>query len=95
METKKIGVLAALFFALPALASEPSISGKVSDSAGAVFGNLDVVIKNVSNQSKTVTRTARTGEFGPLLLPAGVYKVVVSPRCFKRYSRTITLSGSE
>jgi hypothetical protein len=80
---------------LPAFESEASISGKVSSSAGAVFGGMAVVIKNVSTHKRVVAKTVKTGEFGPVLLPAGVYKVEISPNCFKRYSRTITLSESE
>jgi hypothetical protein len=92
---KRLVFFSTLLLALPALASEASISGKVSDSSGAVFENLAVVIKNVSTHKKIVARTVRTGEFGPVLLPAGVYKVEVSPNCFRRYSTTITPSESE
>jgi|SRR5579863_2506232 len=92
---KRLVFFATLVFVLPALASEASISGKVSDSVGAVFENLPVVIKNVSTHRRVVAKTVKTGEFGPVLLPAGVYKVEVSPNCFKRYSKTITLSESE
>ena len=95
MEITKVGVLATLLFVLPALAGETSISGKVSDSEGAVFGDLAVVIKNVSTHKRVVTKTVKTGEFGPVALPVGVYKVEIRADCFKRYSRTITLSGSE
>ena len=95
MEIKKVGVLATLLFVLPALASEASISGKVSTSAGAVFENLPVVIKNVSTHKIAVAKTVKTGEFGPVPLPVGVYKVEIRADCFKRYTRTITLSESE
>jgi hypothetical protein len=84
-----------LIYALPGLAGEASISGKVSDSVGAVFENLPVVIKNVSTHKRVVTKTAKTGEFGPVPLPVGVYKVEIRAHCFKRYSRTITLLESE
>ena len=95
MGIRTVGVLATFLFVVPVLAGEASISGIVSDSAGAVFGGLAVVIKNVSTHKKIVTRTVRTGEFGPVLLPAGAYKVAVGPNCFKRYAKTITLSEGE
>jgi hypothetical protein len=84
-----------LIYALPGLAGEASISGRVSDSAGAVFDNLPVVIKRASTNKKIVANTVKTGEFGPVSLPAGVYKVEVQIHCFKGYSKTITLSEGE
>jgi len=86
---------AILIFALPAFAGEASVSGKVSTTLGAVFENLPVVIKNVSTHKKVVTKTLKTGEFGPVLMPSGVYRVEIRTDCFKGYSKTISLSESE
>ena len=84
-----------LIYALPGFAGEASVSGKVTSSVGAVFENLPVVIKNVSSHKRIVAKTVKTGEFGPVPLPAGVYNVEIRADCFKRYSKTITLSESE
>ncbi len=82
-----VAIFVVMIYALPGLAGEASISGKVSDSAGAVFDNLPVLIKSMSTHKKTVANTVKTGEFGPVPLPAGIYKVEIQIHCFKGYSK--------
>jgi hypothetical protein len=78
-----------------ALAADTSISGRVKDPDGAVFENLTVIITNVATHKKSEARTTKDGVFGPIPFPPGVYKVEIHIDCFKRYSRTVTLSDVE
>jgi hypothetical protein len=92
---KYLALLAFLTLASSAFAAQASVSGKVADQDGAVFVNLPVVIRNMATHQKSEVKTTKAGMFGPVSLPAGVYRVEIRTNCVKRYSKEVTLSGTD
>jgi hypothetical protein len=77
---------------LSALAIEASLGGIVKDPDGAVFEKLTVIITNTSTGKRIEVQTGKDGGFGPISLPGGAYKVQIQAKCFKKYSKTVTVA---
>lgn len=73
---------------LSALAQNGSISGTVSDEAGAVITGADVTVQNAGTGLKRDTATGNAGTFTLTELPAGTYEVSVSKAGFKVFKVT-------
>jgi len=82
----------------PAVAQEfrATISGRVTDSSGAIIPNAAVTVTDTDTGTKTDTVTNASGEYTvPFLLP-GKYSVVVNVKGFQRYVHDgITVQSGE
>ena len=88
-------VAVTLCLSLSALAVEASVGGIVKDPDGAVFEKLAVVITNTSTGKKIALLTGRDGTFGPISLSGGAYKVQIQTKCFKKYSKTVSVTEGQ
>ena len=79
-----------LFVALCALAQSDrgSITGTVSDPAGAVIASAPIQAKNVQTGVLYEGATSTTGNYTIAQLPVGIYEVSVTVPGFKKYTRT-------
>src|SRR5207248_6320751 len=64
-----------------------SITGPVSDPAGAVVPNASIQAKNVATGATYQAATSNTGSYTLAELPAGTYELTVSVDGFKKYVR--------
>src|SRR6516164_8450246 len=82
-----IGVSFSLYFALAAFgqAGNGTITGTVSDPAGAVVANAAVEIKNVETGLVYSAVTTNTGNYTVAQLPPGVYELTIRVAGFKTY----------
>ena len=82
-------VLCALLWAFPALAQSDrgTITGTVSDPAGAVVASAAVNARNVETGIEYPVATSATGNYTIPQLPAGTYEVAVTVPGFKKYVR--------
>jgi hypothetical protein len=64
-----------------------TITGTVTDPAGAVVANAPITAKNVGTGVEYSGATSTTGNYTLLQLPAGAYQVTVNVPGFKKYSR--------
>jgi len=78
------------FLALAAFAQTDrgTITGTVSDPAGAVIPNAPIEAKNVATDAVYPTATSGTGNYTIAQLPAGTYDLSVTVPGFKKYIRT-------
>jgi hypothetical protein len=78
------------FLALAAFAQTDrgTITGTVSDPAGAVVPNAPIEAKNVATDAVYPTATSATGNYTIAQLPAGTYDLTVTVAGFKKYVRT-------
>ncbi|HSS95876.1 MAG TPA: carboxypeptidase-like regulatory domain-containing protein, partial [Terriglobales bacterium] len=74
-----------LFGSLTAFAQTGSISGTVSDQAGAVITGAQVTVTNAGTGLTRVTTTSDTGTFSVTELPVGVYSIAVAKEGFKTF----------
>src|ERR1700691_358333 len=65
-----------------------TITGTVSDPAGAVVPNAPVEAKNVATDAVYPTASSATGNYTIAQLPAGTYDLSVTVPGFKKYIRT-------
>src|SRR5712691_9132951 len=65
-----------------------TITGTVSDPAGAVVAGAPIQAKNVENGSLYDASTTSTGNYTLSQLPVGTYEVMVTVPGFKRYTRS-------
>src|SRR6185295_6533010 len=65
-----------------------TITGTVSDPAGAVVANAAIQAKNVGTGVVYEGASSSTGNYTLLQLPAGAYQLTVSVAGFKKYSRS-------
>jgi hypothetical protein len=65
-----------------------TITGTVSDPAGAVVANAPILAKNVGTGVEYASATSNTGNYTLSQLPAGNYSVSVAVPGFKKYSRS-------
>src|SRR5262245_27905955 len=75
--------LVMLFCSLAALAQTGSVSGTVSDQAGAVITGAEVTVLNTGTGLKRATTTSDSGTFTLTELPAGIYEIDVNKAGFK------------
>ncbi|HEY6340032.1 MAG TPA: carboxypeptidase regulatory-like domain-containing protein [Bryobacteraceae bacterium] len=64
-----------------------TITGTVSDPAGAVVASAPVQIKNIENGAVYQAGTSATGNYTLAQLPAGQYELTVTVPGFKKYTR--------
>ncbi|MBV9744267.1 MAG: carboxypeptidase regulatory-like domain-containing protein, partial [Acidobacteriia bacterium] len=64
-----------------------TITGTVSDPAGAVVANATVEAKNTESGAVYQAATSSTGNFTLAQLPVGTYELDVAASGFKRYVR--------
>src|ERR1051326_7952525 len=77
--------LVVFFCSLSALAQTGSMSGTVSDQAGAVVPGAQVTVQNAGTGLTRTTTTSDGGTFSITDLPAGVYGISVSKDGFKAF----------
>ena len=65
-----------------------TITGTVSDPAGAVIANAPIQAKNVETAVVYEGATSTTGNYTLVQLPAGSYQVTVTVPGFKKYTRS-------
>src|SRR5512140_2132397 len=65
-----------------------TITGLISDPAGAVVPNAPVEAKNSATGVVLSAATSATGNYVIAALPAGTYEISVSLTGFKKYTRT-------
>ena len=74
-----------------AAAVDGSVSGTVTDPTGAVIENVPISITNVKTGRKAEIKSGPTGNFGPISMSSGEYKVRIQMDCFKRYSKVVKI----
>jgi hypothetical protein len=74
--------------ALLAQSDRGTITGTVSDPAGAVVPNAPVQVKNIDTGVTYSGATSTTGNYTIAQLPTGTYEVSVMVQGFKKYTRT-------
>jgi hypothetical protein len=78
-----------------ALAADGSVSGTVKDPSGAVVFSLPIVVTNANTGEKIQARTGQAGDFGPISLSIGEYKLQITAPCFKPYSKVIEIADGQ
>ena len=77
-------------------AATGTISGVVTDPAGAAIANASVEVRNTDTNAPYPTVTTDTGAYSVLQLPPGPYRVTVSATGFKTLTRTgVTVSAGQ
>jgi len=85
----RISVCAALLvLSLSAQSDRGSITGTVSDPAGAVVAGAPVEAKHIETGAVYTAATSATGNYTLGQLPTGTYEVTVSVPGFKKYTRS-------
>jgi len=81
--------ISAIVLAPPLLAQNPygRITGRITDSAGALVPNASVRVANVDTNVATHTASNAEGNYELANLNPGQYRVVVELTGFKRYER--------
>jgi len=73
-----------------------TITGTVTDSAGALMPGVRIEIKNTETGDLHQIVSTSTGYYTAGQLPAGIYQITASVRGFKPYSRTgVTVVGAQ
>ena len=65
-----------------------TVTGSVTDQAGAVIPNAAIEIKNINTSAVYQTQSSSTGNYTFSLLPAGKYQMSSSVPGFKQFVRT-------
>jgi hypothetical protein len=65
-----------------------TITGTITDPAGAIVPNAPIVAKNVNTSAEYTTASSQTGNYVLAQLPAGPYQLTVTVPGFKQYVRT-------
>jgi hypothetical protein len=89
MQLRKI-LLSILVFVpiISAQSDRGTITGTVSDPAGAVVANADIELKNVQTGAVYTAASSNTGNYTLSQVPTGTYEISVSVSGFKRYVRS-------
>ncbi|MCU1339269.1 MAG: Cna B-type protein, partial [Bryobacterales bacterium] len=72
---------------LVAQSDRGTITGTVSDPAGAVVANAPIQTRNIETGATYETASSSTGNFSVLQLPVGTYEITVAVQGFKKYIR--------
>jgi len=80
--------LLALAFSAFAQSDRGTITGTISDPAGAVIANAAVAAKNTATGAVYPVASSATGNYTIPQLPAGTYELTVTVPGFKKYVRT-------
>ncbi len=78
-----------------ALAADGSVSGTVKDPSGAVVFSLPIAVTSANTGKRIQTKTGQAGNFGPISLSVGEYKVQITAPCFKPYSKVIEIADGQ
>src|SRR5271170_7215923 len=94
-----ISVALGLLFAFTAFAQSDrgTITGTVSDPAGAVVAGAAIEARNVATGAVYPVATSNTGNYTIAQLPAGAYDVTVTVMGFKKFIRaglTVEVAGT-
>ncbi len=86
----RLHVLSLFVFATAAFAQSDrgTITGTISDPAGAVVANAAVEAKNIATGALYTAASSATGNYTVAQLPAGGYELSVTVPGFKKYVRT-------
>ena len=77
-------------------AATGTITGTITDPAGAVVAAAAIEVKNTETGQVYPTVSTETGAYTVPNLPVGPYQVIVTVQGFKRYNRTgVTLSAAQ
>ncbi len=89
MRLARFAALAASFLIGIAFAQSDrgTITGTVTDPAGAVIANIPVEAKNTQTGENYSAATSNTGNYTIAALPAGSYEITVTAPGFKKYTR--------
>src|SRR5215813_4874602 len=74
-----------------------TITGTVSDPAGAVVANAEIQARNTETGAVYPTQSTATGNYTLSQLPAGSYEMTVTVQGFKKYVRqalTVEVAGT-
>ena len=76
--------------AIPVLAQSDrgTITGTVTDPAGAMVPNAAIEAKNVNTSAVYQAASSNTGNYTLVQLPAGPYQITITVPGFKQYQRT-------
>src|SRR3974390_674793 len=80
--------LLVLAFAAFAQSDRGTITGTVSDPAGAVVAGASVEARNIETGATYTAATSGTGNYTLSELPTGTYEIAISVMGFKRFVRT-------
>jgi len=85
-----------MFFAAMAFAQTAQITGRVTDSTGAVIPGTSITVTNVATGAERTVTTNEVGYYAVPLLPPGEYQIKVEQQGFKPITRSgITLQVDE
>ena len=84
---KRIALLFLLFVAVPAFTQEyrATLTGRVTDSTGAVIPNAAITVSNDATGAVSKTVSSQDGYYTVPFLPPGTYRIDVSVTGFKPY----------
>jgi hypothetical protein len=83
-------------FVLPGQTDRGTITGTISDPAGAVIAAAEVQARNLGTGALYPVASSATGNYTIALLPAGTYELTVAAPGFKRFLRTgLTIQAAQ
>src|SRR5215813_7602240 len=103
-DIRKTGLYSLIVFmlclvsAVPLFAQEETIAtitGRVTDSAGAIIPGATVIVKNKDTNAERRVQVNEDGNYVVTPLVPGTYTVVIEQANFKRYEQTVTLNAKD
>ena len=88
MKGQSLLVFLCLSGSLLAQSNRGAITGTVSDTAGALVPDVQVVLTNADTGARSDTVTTGTGNYSLLQLPVGTYSLAVEKTGFSKYEQT-------
>src|ERR1700722_1144625 len=87
MRSLKTYILCSFTFALTVFAQSDrgTITGTVTDQAGAAVPSLEIVLRNVATDAVFKSVTTSVGDYTATSLPAGLYQLTVAAPGFKTF----------
>jgi hypothetical protein len=84
----RFGVLLLLTLQLLGQSNKGTITGTISDTAGALIPGVRVVLTNVETGAKSETVSTGTGNYSIVQLPVGTYSLSVEQPGFSKFEQT-------